>query len=157
MEDLDSEDPDELFVNALDADTKTEKTIIRSALKVVWDTYRMIMEIVCRNKKLEDLYGQISRKAFEFCKTYKRKTEFKRLCEILRGTLSSIIKSMVINPDYAKIPNAIDLTNSETNEKQMLVRFDLIEYAYHFELWQEAIKILEDIHNIMMNRRAAVK
>lgn len=157
MEDLDNEEPEELFINALDADTKTEKTILRKALKGVWDTYRMILEIVCRNKKLEDLYAQICKKAFEFCKTYNRKTEFKRLCESLRGTLTSIIKSMVINPEYSKIPNAIDLTNSETNERQMLIRFELIEYAYHFQLWQEAIKILEDIHNIMMNRRAAVK
>ena len=77
MEDLDSEDTEELFINSLDADSKTEKTLIKGALKAVWDTYKMILEIVCRNKKLVDLYGQISRRAFEFRKTYKRKVEFK--------------------------------------------------------------------------------
>lgn len=157
MEDLESEDPDELFVSSLDVDSKTEKEIIRSSLKGIWETYKIIIEIVSRNKKLEDLYTTISHKAFEFCKTYNRKTEFKRLCESMRLNLNNIIKSMVMNPEYHKIPFVIDLTNVETNEKQILLRFDMLEYAYHFELWQEAIKILEDVHNIMQKRRAAVK
>lgn len=117
----------------------------------------MMLDVVNRNKKLEDLYGQVAHKTFEFCKRYKRRVELKRLSESLRNNLNSIIKGMQTNPDYNKIPFVIDLTNAETNEKQMLVRLELLEYAQHFNMNQECLKLLDDIHNIMQKRRATVK
>jgi len=157
MEDLENEDPEELFILALDVDSRTEKSIIRDAMKNVWETYKMTIEATAKNKKLEDMYAYIIHKAFEFCKKYNRRAEFKRLCEMVRFQLNSVIRSLMSNPDYSKIPFAIDLTNLETNEKQILIRFDQLEYVYEFELWQEAIKTLEDIHHIMQKRRASVK
>jgi len=157
MEDLENEEPEELFILALDVDTRTEKSLIRDAMKNVWETFKMIIEATSKNKKLEDLYGLIIKKCFDFCKKYNRRTEFKKLCELIRFQLNSIIRSLMNNPDYSKIPFAIDLTNLETNEKQIMIRFDQLEYIYEFELWQEAIKTLEDIHHIMQKRRAHVK
>ena len=65
---------------------------------------KAMLEVVTRNKKLEDLYGQVAHKAFEFCKRYRRRVEFKRLSESFRMNLNSIIRGMVMNPDYNKIP-----------------------------------------------------
>jgi translation initiation factor 3 subunit A len=47
--------------------------------------YRTILEILRNNNKLEALYAMTANRAFAFCITYKRTTEFRRLCEILRN------------------------------------------------------------------------
>jgi hypothetical protein len=154
MEDLDNDDVDELFISSLDVNSKTEKDIVRNAWRTLWETYKTILETISKNKKLEDLYASVCHKSFEFCKRYKRKTEFKRLCESMRANLNAIIRYMLTNPDYTKIPYVIDLANPETNEKQLMIRFDQLNYAYHFELWQESLRILEDINSIMQRRIA---
>ncbi len=125
-------------------------------MKNLWETLRIAIETSSRNKKLEDLYIQIIHKAFEFCKKYNRKAEFKRLCESLRYHLNSIIKA-AINPEQYRVPFPIDLTNPESSEKQMALRFEELEYIYEFGLWQEAIKTLEDIHHLLQKRKAIAK
>lgn len=43
------------------------------------------------NPKLEPLYAMTANKAFQFCLQFKRTTEFRRLCDILRQHLSNLI------------------------------------------------------------------
>ena len=42
--------------------------------------------------RLEALYAMTATKAFQFCLTYKRTTEFRRLCGILRNHLVKLNK-----------------------------------------------------------------
>ena len=42
--------------------------------------------------RLEALYAMTATKAFQFCLTYKRTTEFRRLCDILRNHLVNLNK-----------------------------------------------------------------
>jgi len=51
-----------------------------------------VLEILRNNSKLEALYAMTAQRAFQFCLQYKRLTEFRRLCEILRNHLANLNK-----------------------------------------------------------------
>lgn len=66
--------PDEYLIYA---SRKTEKESIESlrvALKTVWDSLKIIIEILKSNKKLEESYKSMITKAFDFCEKYNRRT-----------------------------------------------------------------------------------
>jgi translation initiation factor 3 subunit A len=157
VEDLENEDVEDLLVGSINPAARADKDGMRGAWRILWETYKIILEVSSKNKKLEDLYVSVANKIFDFCKTHKRRLEFKRICEQIRSTLRQIRNTMDNNPDFHKIPFVIDLANVETNDKQLAVRFSQLQYCYHFELWQEALKTLEDINFILQKRGAPVK
>jgi hypothetical protein len=53
---------------------------------------RNVLDILRNNSRLEALYAMAAGRAFQFCLHYKRTTEFRRLCDILRNHLSNLIK-----------------------------------------------------------------
>ena len=60
--------------------------------KFLWETYRTVLDILRNNARLEALYAMTAARAFQFCLTYKRTTEFRRLCDILRNHLANLNK-----------------------------------------------------------------
>lgn len=84
----------------------------------------------------------ISSQAFDFCLKYARKTEFRRLSDILRQHLSTAIK-------YAHQPFGIDLKDPETLQRHLATRFRQLSVASALELWQEAFKTTEDIQQLL--------
>jgi hypothetical protein len=51
-----------------------------------------VLDILRNNSRLEALYAMTATHAFQFCLTYKRTTEFRRLCDILRNHLANLNK-----------------------------------------------------------------
>src|SRR5205814_5945314 len=87
--------------------------------------------------------------AFNFCKTYTRKTEFRRLCELLRNHLQNAAK-------YSSQLHAINLNDSETLQRHLDTRFLQLNVAVELELWQEAFRSVEDIHLLLnLSKRPA--
>jgi hypothetical protein len=60
--------------------------------RFLWESYRSVLEILRTNPKLEALYSMVAVRAFNFCLTYKRHSEFRRLCDILRQHLNNMNK-----------------------------------------------------------------
>lgn len=60
--------------------------------KFLWETYRTVLDILRNNARLEALYAMTAARAFQFCLAYKRTTEFRRLCDILRNHLANLNK-----------------------------------------------------------------
>ena len=78
--------------------------------------------------------NQISRvprfpQAFRFCVKYQRKTEFRKLCEILRKHLDHL-------KQHSSSPSAISLNNVETHAKNMETWLAQLDNAITLELWQ---------------------
>ena len=71
---------------------RTDRELVTPWFKFLWETYRSVMDILRNNSRLEALYAMTAAKAFQFCLTYKRTTEFRRLCDILRNHLANLNK-----------------------------------------------------------------
>jgi translation initiation factor 3 subunit A len=145
VSDLEAENtPENLMLKSVSAESEKERSdreTVTPWFKFLWETYRTILEILRNNNKLEPLYAMTANRAFAFCVTHKRTTEFRRLCEILRNHLSNLMK-------YRDQRDRPDLTLPETQQYYLETRFEQLKAAAQLELWQEAFRTIEDIHGL---------
>uniref|UniRef100_A0A7S4NK95 PCI domain-containing protein n=1 Tax=Paramoeba aestuarina TaxID=180227 RepID=A0A7S4NK95_9EUKA len=139
------EDLDEEEEGPIGGGTKSEKgkNSVVSSLKFLWESYRIVLEILRNYPKLESLYADTAKQAFSFCQTYGRKNEFRRLSEILRNHLLGLSKQQ-----QNQQPGVM-LSNPETAQLLLEVRFAQLNVATGMELWQESFRSVEDIHNLI--------
>lgn len=72
--------------------TQRDSALLLPRLKFLWESYRAVLDILRSNSKLERLYHNTAVSALRFCGTYKRRTEFRRLCDMLRLHLGNLQK-----------------------------------------------------------------
>lgn len=107
------------------------------------------MDILRNNARLENMYQSTALQAFQFCLKYTRKTEFRRLCELLRNHVQNAAK-------YASQMHAINLNDPDTLQRHLDTRFQQLNVAVELELWQEAFRSVEDIHTLLnLSKRPA--
>jgi translation initiation factor 3 subunit A len=90
-----------LLLSTMSADpTKAQRdsAVLLPSLKFLWETYRAVLDILKSNSKLEHVYHAAAMGALRFCRTYKRGTEFRRLCDMLRLHLGNLQKYGSLQP-----------------------------------------------------------
>ncbi len=128
---------------------RTDRAIVTPWLKFLWETYRTVLEILKNNARLEIMYQSTALQAFQFCLKYTRKTEFRRLCELLRNHVQNAAK-------YSSQMHAINLNDPDTLQRHLDTRFHQLNVAVELELWQEAFRSVEDIHMLLtLSKRPA--
>jgi translation initiation factor 3 subunit A len=128
---------------------RTDREVVTPWLKFLWETYRTVLDILKNNSRLEVMYQTTAREAFQFCSKYARKTEFRRLCELLRNHLQNAAK-------YSAQMHGINLNDADTLQRHLETRFHQLNVAVELELWQEAFRSTEDIHTLLnLSRRPA--
>lgn len=147
IDDLDNlATPESILLSAVsgeDAQDRSDRTILTPWVKFLWESYCQCLELLRTNAHVETLYHDIAKMAFNFCLKYNRKTEFRKLCDKLRKHLE----------DIAKLPSQtvnVSLSKPETQQYNLETRLVQLDSAIQMELWQEAYKATEDIHNLMM-------
>ncbi|KAM6601172.1 hypothetical protein CsatA_020781 [Cannabis sativa] len=130
------------YVSGEKGKDRSDRELVTPWFKFLWETYRTVLEILRNNSKLEALYAMTAHRAFQFCKQYKRTTEFRRLCEIIRNHLANLNK-------YRDQRDRPDLTLPESLQLYLDTRFEQLKIATELELWQEAFRSVEDIHGLM--------
>jgi translation initiation factor 3 subunit A len=83
--------PDSIMMAA--TQTTVENSDISDALKFLWETYKISLDLLKHNGKMLNVYQNIVKHAFDFCKQYKRKNECRRLCEALRLHLQGAVRA----------------------------------------------------------------
>jgi translation initiation factor 3 subunit A len=89
----------------------------------------------------------VAKKALEFYSKHQRKTEFRRLCEILRNHFTQILKEQ-----QNKVSNSRDrqdLATPDTLYTHLEIRFDQLLIACDLDTWQGGFTLAEEIHYIM--------
>ncbi|KAL5853920.1 hypothetical protein ACOSQ3_009038 [Xanthoceras sorbifolium] len=130
------------YVSGEKGKDRSDRELVTPWFKFLWETYRTVLEILRNNSKLEALYAMTAHRAFQFCKQYKRTTEFRRLCEIIRNHLVNLNK-------YRDQRDRPDLSAPESLQLYLDTRFEQLKVATELELWQEAFYSIEDIHGLM--------
>jgi len=140
-----SETPESILLSTVSGEQsrdRTDRAIVTPWLKFLWETYRTVLDILRNNARLEMMYKTTAMQAFEFCKKYARKTEFRRLCELLRNHVQTAAK-------YSAQMHAINLSDPDTLRRHLETRFEQLNVAVELELWQEAFRSVEDIHTLL--------
>ncbi|XWS41335.1 hypothetical protein CRYUN_Cryun17cG0072700 [Craigia yunnanensis] len=130
------------YVSGEKGKDRSDRELVTPWFKFLWETYRTVLEILRNNSKLEALYAMTAHRAFQFCKQYKRTTEFRRLCEIIRNHLANLNK-------YKDQRDKPDLSAPESLQLYLDTRFEQLKIATELKLWQEAFRSVEDIHGLM--------
>lgn len=152
VEDLEaSETPESILLSSVSEEKsrdRTYRTLVTPWLRFLWEAYRTALDTLRNNARLEVLYQTVSHDAFAFCLTHQRKTEFRRLSEMLRSHLTSSQK-------YTHQSHSINLNDPDTLQRHLDTRFQQLNTAVDLELWQEAFRTAEDIHSLIaMSKRA---
>ncbi len=126
---------------AEDAKERADRELVVPWFRFLWEVYRVVLDICRHNNKLELVYKYVAGQAFDFCRRFHRKSEFRRLCEILRHHLTIIVR-------YPQQQNGIVLTDAASHQLQLDIRFEQLNMAIELELWQEAFRTIEDIHGL---------
>ncbi|CCJ30992.1 unnamed protein product, partial [Pneumocystis jirovecii] len=140
-----SETPENIILSTVSGDQskdRTDRAVVTPWLKFLWETYRTVLEILKNNARLEQAYQSTVNQAFDFCLKYSRKTEFRRLCDILRTHLQNATK-------YSGQQHSINFNDPETLQRHLDTRFSQLNAAVELELWQEAFRSVEDINNLL--------
>jgi len=140
-----SETPESILLATVSGEQsrdRTDRAIVTPWLKFLWEAYRTVLDILRNNARLELLYQSTAMQAFDFCLKYARKTEFRRLCELLRNHVQTAAK-------YSTQMHAINLNDPDTLQRHLETRFQQLNVAVELELWQEAFRSVEDIHTLL--------
>jgi len=135
-----------MFLRSFGNNTKNEKESFLKCQKFVWDTYRIILDIMKTNDKLIKNYAKVLENTITFCRENKRKNEFKRLCDSVRGYLITLIKTEKVQINFS---NKVDISKPEIILILIKMRLNLLETAIELEQWQESFKTSEDIIYLM--------
>ncbi|XP_063963477.1 eukaryotic translation initiation factor 3 subunit A-like [Lytechinus pictus] len=154
VDDLDNlTTPESLLLSAVsgeDAQARSDRVVLIPWVKFLWESYRQCLDLLRNNNRLEKLYQDVAQDAFRFCQKYQRKTEFRKLCDNLRNHLNLIEK-------HQNQATSINLNNAESQQLHLDTRLFQLDTAISMELWQEAYKAVEDIHNLMGRSKKSPK
>jgi translation initiation factor 3 subunit A len=97
--------PQAILLSSMSTDpakNQRDSLMLLPSLKFLWEIYRAVLDILRSNSKLEHVYHATAVSGFQFCRVYSRRTEFRRLCDLLRMHLGNLQK---YGDDIAAKPN----------------------------------------------------
>ncbi|ORM39699.1 Eukaryotic translation initiation factor 3 subunit A [Babesia sp. Xinjiang] len=131
------EAPEEIMAFTLQLEVRDATArSLQNVFRFLWETYKMILDIMRATPKLEKVYHDTARKAIQFCKDNGRLSEFKRLCEVLRAH----------NTFLMKVKHKPEMECMLKPELHIETRINQLIAACDMSLWKEAFNTVEDLY-----------
>lgn len=124
-------------VSAADSKERKEREVLVPWLRFAWETFRSVLNTLKNTPKLEKEYHSVAARAFAFLRDNNRRTECRKLCDLLR--------------DHLKEQLARDMTQKsleDMTQKSLEVRFEQLDACAQLEMWSEGFRTVEDIRRI---------
>ncbi|KAK4538638.1 hypothetical protein CDCA_CDCA19G4663 [Cyanidium caldarium] len=129
--------------------SRTDRQLLVPTLLFAWEVFRTALDISKNSPRLETCYYEVAKRAFAFASKFQRAAEFRRLCDLLRQHLTSLLRY----PARVGTPE-VQLSNPATMQRFLEVRFLQLDGAIQMENWQEAYRTVEDVHELFsLNKR----
>ena len=126
---------------------RVERETLVPWLRFLHEAYRTTLNIISNNNKLERIYHETCKRAYNFCIKYERKQEFRRICQLIKKHLSDIEKYSGQDPSSKRVYN-ISLDDS-VYERFLLTKFEQLKTAVKISMLNEGYKTIGEIHDII--------
>jgi len=140
-----------------ESENKIKASPIVLSMKFVWQSYKIMIELVKLSHKMLDLYQNLCEEAFNFMATNGRTKEAKKIFDIMSGQVKAAQKMENSPEEFEGIPNRIDLTRFDHVQKLLDLRYEIVEKALNFKFYAECYKSYEDIAYLMKRLDQAAK
>jgi translation initiation factor 3 subunit A len=156
--------PQDILLSTMSTDpakSQRDSALLLPSLKFLWEIYRAVLDILRSNSKLEHVYHTAAQGALNFCRIYKRRMEFRHLCDMLRMHLGNLRQygGSGDTIEESKSNNKVrgwEGWTTESIELHLQTRFCQLETASVLHRYTEGFRTVEDIYNILQishNRR----
>ena len=146
--------PDELMLQAFQTEEQWEsKDKLGPSMKFMFEGYEIILDVLRQNSKLLEFYNETAMNYMNFCKQNNRKSEFKKITDVLSRHLKIIINQT--DDDIKKIPNPVLISDVRSIEKVAELRIKALEISLEIDNWSDADKIIRDIKLIEKTNRTS--
>eukprot|EP00428_Durinskia_dybowskii_P000002 CAMPEP_0170292592 /NCGR_PEP_ID=MMETSP0116_2-20130129/46392_1 /TAXON_ID=400756 /ORGANISM="Durinskia baltica, Strain CSIRO CS-38" /LENGTH=900 /DNA_ID=CAMNT_0010544087 /DNA_START=104 /DNA_END=2803 /DNA_ORIENTATION=+ len=154
MGDLDEmEAPQTILLRAIQANDTRQQSQDRDVhmhFRFLWDTYKVVLDVLKSNVRLEEVYHETARHAFEFCRANQRPQEFKRLCDTLRKNFQELNK----HPSGGKAAaHQVNPNNADTIMRTLETRCKQLQILTELDLWGGAYLTATEIFDLMSKAR----
>jgi len=164
-DDADFYEGSHLLLSSMSTDpekAQRDTAVLLPALKFLWEVYRAVLDILKSNSKLERLYHGAAVSALRFCGEYKRRVEFRRLCDMMRMHLGNLSKfggvgAVSFDAGRNNKVRGWEGWTAESIELHLQTRFAQLETASTLRLYTEGFRTVEDIYNILQISRTRRK
>lgn len=137
-----------LLTASLDSEKdRSDRSVLLPWIRFLWETYRTVLDLLKRNPQLQSQYHRTCLRAFEFCRQYKRKTEFRYLCNMSRRHMSELIGARESNEKRST--RQLLYWDSTVAANFFRTRLEQLRYAGPLEMWTEASRTVQDIESLL--------
>eukprot|EP00930_Biecheleria_cincta_P022810 TRINITY_DN1658_c0_g1_i1.p1 TRINITY_DN1658_c0_g1~~TRINITY_DN1658_c0_g1_i1.p1 ORF type:complete len:1165 (+),score=318.11 TRINITY_DN1658_c0_g1_i1:305-3496(+) len=152
MADLDeNEAPQTILLRAIQASDTRQQSQDRDVhihYRFCWDAYKVVLDVLKSNAKIEECYHETAKHAFNFCQVNQRPQEFKRLCDTLRKNYQDLQKYSGKAAAHQVNPNNVD-----TITRTLETRVKQLQTATELDLWREAYVTAGEIYELISKAR----